>query len=267
MSISGEMFLVVNFLSNSLSLWLASRLSGNPPPAGERLCGAALCGTLYGIMAYLPGLEAIRTLPFLLLCGFGMARLMYPRLRPLLFMKAAILTIFCGLLLSGVGAFLMQQGLSAWMAYGFLFLSILAAGFFCSCRISPRSKITMVEIGREQLPPQPQMVRLPAMLDTGNQLMDPITGLPVVVASPSALRPLLPYGLRPDNPETLPLGFRLLSVQTTAGHKLMMCFRPSQFRVQSEGVWHESQALIAIAPTGYDGAQALVPYAVVEALS
>lgn len=39
-------------------------------------------------------------------------------------------------------------------------------------------------------------VRLPALVDTGNQLRDPLTGLAVVVAEEAAVAPVLPPGLR-----------------------------------------------------------------------
>jgi stage II sporulation protein GA (sporulation sigma-E factor processing peptidase) len=265
MKIGGEVFLLVNTLANGLSLWLATRLLGTPPPGPKRMAWASLAGTAYGVAAFLPGLSFLKTIPFVLLSSLMMARILLPSVRPQILCKAALLTLLCGLLLGGIGGWLMQEGLSAWLAFGTLFLSMAVAAFFCVYRIKAPSRVTMVEIaiGGEALSGP---IRLPAMLDTGNQLTDPITGLPVVVASSSALRPILPAAVKPEDPETLPMGFRLLRVQTTAGHRLMMCFHPTLFRVQLEGTWHESHALVAIAPTGYDGAQALVPAAVVEAL-
>ena len=266
MKVNGELFALVNTLANGLSLWLAARLLGGPVPEWKRVFTAALCGTVYGIAAFLPGLSFLRTIPFVLLSSLFMAKIMFPHIRPLLVLKAVLLILLCGLLLGGFLSWLVLQGISLWFAFGALFLSMTGAAFFCGIRIKVPSKVTMVEISLEGGSMFPDAVRLPAMLDTGNQLVDPITGLPVVVASSSSLKPLLPAAVKPDHPETLPVGFRFLRVQTTAGHKLMMCFRPSHFRVQLEGTWHDSQVLIAIAPTGYDGAQALVPAAVVEAL-
>lgn len=265
MKISGEVFLLVNTLANGLSLWLAARLLGGPLPGLKRLAWASLAGAAYGAAAFLPGLSFLKSIPFVLFCTLLMAKILLPGVRPLLLCKAALLTLLCGLLLGGFGGWLVQRGLSAWLTFGALFLSMAGAAFFCVYHVRAPSRVTMVEIaiGSDVLSGP---IRLPAMLDTGNQLTDPITGLPVVVASSSALRPILPAAVKPEDPETLPMGFRLLRVQTTAGHRLMMCFHPTLFRVQLEGTWHESQALVAIAPTGYDGAQALVPAAVVEAL-
>ncbi len=266
MIVNGELFALVNTLANGLSLWLAARLLGGPMPEWKRIFQAAFCGALYGIAAFWPGLSILRTIPFVLLSSLMMAKILLPRLRPLLVIKAALLILLCGLMLGGFLGWLAQKGIMPWLAFGTLFLSMSGAAFFCGMRIKPPSRVTMVEISLEGGGKVTEPVRLSAMLDTGNQLTDPITGLPVVVASSSSLKPLLPAAVKPDNPETLPMGFRFLRVQTTAGHKMMMCFRPSHFRVQLEGAWHDTQVLIAIAPTGYDGAQALVPAAVVEAL-
>ncbi|HEY8393959.1 MAG TPA: sigma-E processing peptidase SpoIIGA [Thermaerobacter sp.] len=41
-----------------------------------------------------------------------------------------------------------------------------------------------------------RVVRLPALVDTGNQLRDPLTGTSVVVVEEAAVAPLLPHGLR-----------------------------------------------------------------------
>ncbi len=266
MRVNGELFALVNTLANGLSLWLAARLLGGPMPEWKCIFQAALFGSVYGIAAFGPGLSFLRSIPFVIFSSLLMAKIMFPHLRLVMVCKTALLVLLCGLLVGGFLSWLNLQGISPWLSFGALFLSMSGAAIICGVRIKTPSRVTMVEIALDGSSMSPKPVRLPAMLDTGNQLTDPITGLPVVVASSSSLKPLLPAAVKPDNPETLPLGFRLIRVQTTAGHKLMMCFRPSHFRVQLEGTWHDTQVLIAIAPTGYDGAQALVPAAVVEAL-
>ena len=266
MRISGELFLLTNTLANSLSLWLAARLMGMHIPSLKRILIAALCGAAYSVAAYLPGFALLRAVPFMMLVPVVMAKIMLPQQKPLSTMKTAILILLCGLMLGGFLSWLTAQKIAVWLAFGTLILSMLGAALFCGVHRKVLSSVTMIEIALESSCMGKGSVRLPAMLDTGNQLTDPITGLPVVVASSASLKPILPAAVMPEDPQTLPFGFRLLRVQTTAGHKMMMCFRPSHFRVQTEGTWREGQALIAIAPTGYDGAQALVPAAVVEAL-
>lgn len=103
-------------------------------------------------------------------------------------------------------------------------------------------------------------VTLTAMVDSGNLLRDPITGLPVIVCSRKALVPLLP----PPSPEGLTPGMRLISVRTVAGTALMAVFRPQETLVRCGGTWRKVTALVGIAPQGYNGCQALIPACVAE---
>ena len=103
-------------------------------------------------------------------------------------------------------------------------------------------------------------ITLTAMVDSGNLLRDPITGLPVIVCSRKALVPLLP----PPSPEGLAPGMRLISVRTVAGTALMAVFRPQETLVRCGGTWRKVTALVGIAPQGYNGCQALIPACVAE---
>ena len=92
-------------------------------------------------------------------------------------------------------------------------------------------------------------IRLTALLDSGNLLRDHLTGLPVIVCSRRAAASLLKGVRRP----------RLISVRTAAGSALMPVFRADRIRIHACGAWHEADALIGLASSGYDGFQALVP--------
>ncbi len=264
MRVNGELFALVNTLINGLSLWLAARLMGVAVTRGRHLAYAALCGAAYGTAAFLPGFSFLRSLPFLLLATLLMARLLFPGLRVMLVLKAAVMILLTGLALGGVMNWLTAQGIPLWPAFLSLFLCLPGIVLLLDIKIKPSAGVTMVEIAFHGGGAGIEPIRLPAMLDTGNLLADPVTGLPVVVASFCALKPLLPGGWKPREFETLPPGFRLLRVQTAAGHGLMMCFRPSFIRVRSGGVWRDIHALVAIAPAGYGGAQALVPATVLN---
>lgn len=264
MRVNGELFALVNALINGLSLWLAARLMGVAITKARHLLYAALCGAVYGIAAFMPGLSFLRSAPFVLLSVLMMARLLFPCLRPVFVFKAALLILLSGLALGGILSWLTAQGIPLWPAFLSLFLWLPGIVLVLNVRIRPSAGVTMVEIALHGNGLHGEPIRLPAMLDTGNQLTDPVTGLPVVVASFCALAPILPGGLDPGDFDTLPPGFRLLRVQTAAGHGLMMCFRPTLMRVRSGGAWQDAQALVAVAPAGYAGEQALVPSAALE---
>jgi len=104
-------------------------------------------------------------------------------------------------------------------------------------------------------------ITLTAMVDSGNLLRDPITGLPVIVCSRKALAPLLP----PPMPESLSPGMRLISVRTVTGAALMAVFRPQETLLRCGRAWRRAEALVGVAPQGYNGCQALIPACVAEA--
>ena len=107
---------------------------------------------------------------------------------------------------------------------------------------------------------QGHTVTLTALVDTGNLLRDPLTGLPVIVVSRRAARKLTPL---PVPGQLLP-GMRLISVRTAAGSALMAIFRPQRVRVLSGQTWREVRAMVGLSPDGYDGAQALLPACLTE---
>ena len=94
-----------------------------------------------------------------------------------------------------------------------------------------------------------------ALHDTGNELYDPITNLPVIICTPNALSPLFPcldlsiqdvqklylsLCSLPDCPGT----FKLIPYQTIAGSGLLVGFRPDQLTVDGAA----KNALIGISP-------------------
>jgi len=99
---------------------------------------------------------------------------------------------------------------------------------------------------------QGHRLHLTALVDSGNLLRDPLTGLPVIVVSRPAAQRLL--GVQAFTP-----GMRLISVRTVAGSSLMAVFRPALVRVRTGGPWQQVQAIIGLGPDGYHGFQALVP--------
>lgn len=97
-------------------------------------------------------------------------------------------------------------------------------------------------------------IRLTALLDSGNLLRDRLTGLSVIVCSRRAAEGLA------KNARCV----RLISVRTAAGSALMPVFRADRIRLYTHGVWRETRALIGLAPSDYDGFQALVPQSLLE---
>lgn len=98
-------------------------------------------------------------------------------------------------------------------------------------------------------------VTLQALVDTGNRLCDLFTGLPVVVSSFDAVKPLIPpslhayfsTGIPPDlsilKAEEIRM-IRMIPVRTVTGEQLLPCFRPDGMTVNGEA----RRAVIAVCP-------------------
>lgn len=85
-------------------------------------------------------------------------------------------------------------------------------------------------------------MELTALVDSGNLLTEPISGLPVVVVRPG----LLPEGKRP------------VPYRTIAGDGMLYAMRPKRIAVWTGGAWTELDAMIASAPAPIAGADAVL---------
>ena len=96
---------------------------------------------------------------------------------------------------------------------------------------------------------------LTALIDSGNLLRDPATGLPVIIISRRAAMRLTQ--LPGEGKAAYP--FRLLTVRTVNGSGTMIVFHPDSVCLLKDGAWVRTEALLGVSPEGYDGFQALVP--------
>lgn len=101
-------------------------------------------------------------------------------------------------------------------------------------------------------------LEMTALVDSGNLLRDPLTGLPVIVISQPAAGRLAPVE------HGFPPGMRLLRVRTAAGAFLMPVFRPESIRGLLPGGWHTLHALIGLGADACGGFQALVPSSILS---
>lgn len=96
---------------------------------------------------------------------------------------------------------------------------------------------------------------LTGLIDSGNLLRDPVTGLPVIVISRRAAARLI--SLPGEGKIVYP--FRLLDVRTVSGTGMMTVFHPDSVCLLTERGWQRVETLLGLSPEGYDGFQALVP--------
>lgn len=171
-------------------------------------------------------------------------------------MRCMVTTLFASLLTGGAMTALISAGLSPVWA-GVL---ALAAGLTAWLMVQLIPNV-LCNVRQVELRVEDRSVMLPAMLDSGNLLRDPVTGLPVLVIPAKAARTLFPSLADPSFLPGLPLGFRLLNVRTAAGSALLPMFRPDDCRIYLNGSACKANLQVAVAGRDYAGVQALVPMA------
>lgn len=195
----------LNFFLDFFLLWATGRFLRQDARVW-RLLAAALLGAIYGAAMLLPALAWLYSVPaavaasvLLLLLAFG-----FREKRAFLKLLAAFYLIafaMAGSALAG-GYFLGQRGYSIGvkqtMGAGALLFGLAVAVILARRGVAAlRSRWnradfqTTVEVcvaGRS--------CRFPGLVDTGNDLREPLSGLPVVVADYQALEPLFPEALR-----------------------------------------------------------------------
>lgn len=232
------------------ALPLGGRMAGLPSPGAKPLLWAA-------------GMDGALALAAQLVDGFSpLALLGLPGSVALCFrshgwpacVRCTLTTLFAAMLTGGALTACLSAGLTA-VPSGLIAVGIsLAAGLLMKLIPNVLCNVRQVELRVEE-----RSIILPAMLDSGNLLRDPITGLPVLVIPARAARTLFPDLQDPSQLTALPLGFRLLHVRTAAGSALLPMFRPDACRIYLNGSACKAELLVAVAGREYGGVQALVP--------
>ncbi len=252
--VHAEAYALWNGLCGAVSLLLGGKLAGLPMPRrGRMLLSFALSG--------------VGALPFLLRPPFGILTIFlcpatvaicYGSQGIPSFFRALVTSLCAALLLGGATELLLRMGQSPCVAMSLSLLLALLLWVLAKLLPTAFCRVQQVEIIANG-----SSVILPAMVDSGNLLRDPITNLPVMVIAARAALVLFPDWPELSHLQDLPPGFRLLSVRTAAGRGLWPLFRPELCRVYVDGVAGEAQVMVAVAGRDYEGVQALVPLAAV----
>lgn len=190
--------LFVNLVMNLTVLWLTSRFTGNRSSLPRTLI-AAMVGCIYALMIFLPGM----TISSSILAKFMVTALMvwmafgYGHwLKYLKNFLCLFLTGFCvGGMASGLtylwGSTPLSPHYNKWLVLSATVLLSLLIGHFGSTlwikQVGQKANkilLTVTLWGKK--------VSLEALIDTGNQLIDPLSQHPVIVVEYEVLRPLLP---------------------------------------------------------------------------
>ncbi len=191
-----DQLLAINLVADGLLLAALVRLRGDR--ASLRILLGAAAGAIWATASVLPGLRELGGLVQDLAAGI----LMVAIARPHRGWRSALQDLLLLLLLAAAlaGLTLLAEGLtqgafagSPWPAFAagaVLFWAAVEGAYRWRHLAAPRREIRPLEVrwqGRRGL--------LWALVDTGCEARDPLSGLPVVVAERSALRRLLPHRL------------------------------------------------------------------------
>lgn len=255
MRVSGWLYLIQQGFGTMCLLSALGINVGLPKRCSWRLAAVSLLGGLGCLCAALipyPWLRAVLLLLFALFAPHAVWHGLPRSLRLPLSLTSCMLSLVMagwGRLLSGFH-----------LARLFLFLSVCLSLPLVSRLLihRPAPRCATVEIIHGE-----RCLRLTALVDSGNLLRDPITGLPVIVVSRKAASRLITL---PPPGEIIP-GMRLISIRTVAGTSLMAVFRPRRVCLHLPDGWQTVDAMIGLSPAGYDGFQALVPSGLIMPVS
>jgi stage II sporulation protein GA (sporulation sigma-E factor processing peptidase) len=237
MSIEG--FLVINLAADFSLLASVSRAMGLF--SWRRVLAAdAVCATLAVLAALEPGLELAAALA----CPALAALIITRRAAPRLWALSALALLGQALLCGGIARLIaLPRALSIPLCLGSGALLTLLVNAGRSPGSGNWQVSLCLRVGN-------RCARFPALIDTGNRLREPLSGLPVLVAQAQLVRDILPDA-----------GYRTLGFGGLGGEGRMACFRPDALwigsgrkRCRGPDVW------VAVSPRPLPGlCQALAP--------
>ena len=223
--LSVERYLLVNVLMDALVLALGLRLSGLRV-VPRRLFPAALLGALYALLCAVSGGSWPASLPAQAVVLCAMLRISAGKLRSgwcCLFAATAVGALCIG----GTMGWLLARfpGTAGYAASALA--GALALWLWRDRRQMSLTRLTVCVCVR-----QPgSEARFEALIDTGNRLREPISGLPVVIAEEQLLADVLPEAGR---------GMRHIPYGGLGGCGFLEAFRPMELRFQMNGRWQDA---------------------------
>ena len=222
MAVSVEAYWLVNFAMDLLATAIIARSLGRV--RWKRVALAAAVGASWAALAQLGALRFLGSLPALAALSLLMAAIAIPpdSLRSALVSGAALL---------GGGVFLGGVQLAALR----LFRGAGAAAFFAGALLGAGALLAATALRKKRLVTWEVQVflsagggeaRFRALVDTGNRLREPFSGLPVLICERGVLADVLPAGYDALPPGGAPPGFRQVGYGALGGGGRMNCFRP-----------------------------------------
>lgn len=257
MAVSVEAYLLTNFGMNFLATAIIARSLGRV--RWRRVLCASALGAMWAALAQLAPLRFLASplsaaaLPFLL------ASVAIPP-------ESLRSALQAGLTLLGGGVFLGGVQLAALRLFdnagaaAFLAGAFLGAGALMAATSLRKKRLVTWEV-QVFLAAAGGEARFRALIDTGNRLREPFSGLPVLICERGVLSDVLPAGYDALPPGDAPPGFRQIGYGALGGGGRLNCFRPELCLVDYGNGYLKSPDLwVAVYPGKMPGSvRALAP--------
>jgi len=204
-----DVLFLVNLVVNYIILLAAGKLAGQTP-APKRILVAAFFGSVYAVSAMIIPLQSFFSLPARLLFGLFMVAVSYPGAKGVAFISLAASFYFCSAITAGTAMALLNSKAASmlkdtileanypvvhWWVVAFSLIVVSSFPFishFAGYR--PPKPLPLV---RMELVVDGHSIPLTALVDTGNNLRDPVSDLPVIVVDWDCLREVMPREVAP----------------------------------------------------------------------
>ncbi|MDH7576423.1 MAG: sigma-E processing peptidase SpoIIGA [Bacillota bacterium] len=201
-----DMLFLINFLMDYVVLWAAARLA-QVRIVPLRLGSAAFSGALYSVLVLLPGFKYlsviwIKFLMSLLMLAIGFIPLTWKKFSQL-FLYFYLIAFTMGGAVLGFIYFISNVSLHP--AFGnlplpYLWLAValgtaILLGKWGTAFLQKTFLQTLLKVP-VRIKMQGHEVKVDGLVDTGNQLVDPLTGAPVIIVEYDVLAPFLPASVK-----------------------------------------------------------------------
>lgn len=269
-----DVLVALNYIVNFCLLRCCARFSGIPQ---RRLCTilSAAAGAASSLLIFLPVLHpALSTLAKLGI-SLVMVAIAYPRqpfptkLRLWLILFIASF-LFAGAMLGlwlavGSEVLLWNNGVAYFHLSPLALVASTAAAYLAVVVFERLFRRQSGQVHYSVCAQRGQrMARFSGREDSGNDLCEPFSGLPVIVCAYEAVAPLLDpaaaawFRHPSESPETMPPGARLVYYTTVGGSGMLGALRPDSLTVTAQGRTHSCMAYLAVSPQLEGTAKAVV---------
>jgi stage II sporulation protein GA (sporulation sigma-E factor processing peptidase) len=263
-----------NLLVNFIVVWITWKLSGNTAPMWRLWCSACV-GAVYAVFLILPGFSLLAWFPVkvllslaMLIVGFRISSIkdffkLFGFFYSITFLLGGAAFGFYYFFNAGIevstGIFLIRDFPVKIVIFSIVFIILLHRWLWplLQFKLSRHQLIYQMEIwfGSDKL-------RIDSFLDTGNELTDPISGLPVMVVEFDSIRAVLPSEIQKifemskedcldyvtqamANSEWINR-FRIVPYYTIGGHteNLLIAFKPDRALILADDKWTEIRDIL-----------------------